>query len=196
MFWSLWGSGGRWIFRPQDSFHEVWAHPSPSHVLVSFSAGNSEEGKHPHILWSCGITAACSSLVISLGNSIWLFLLLYFPVRFWIGLSSDVAVMVVSSMAQDFIWESQSLFLDLFVCVCVCSTSWMCAAIKSPFRDFSLPYFPPLIRRNRYILFCLLMAVFILSIYGLNRSRVNTIWCQYSSNIVMQPSYIYDLFPL
>lgn len=33
----------------QHSFHEVWAPPSLSHLLVSFSGGNSREGKHPHI---------------------------------------------------------------------------------------------------------------------------------------------------
>lgn len=143
------------------------------------------------VLWN---QCCRSSLVISPGKSMWLFLLLYF--------SCQVLNRAQSRCSSDGCFYCGSGFhlrqlisISWFVCVCVCCTSWM-YAIKSPFRDFSLPHFPPLIRRNRYILFCLLMAVFMLSIYGLYRSRVNTIWCQYSSNIVMQPSYIYDLFPL
>lgn len=155
--------------------------------------------QHSHMVWLCGTSAAGFTLVISLGNFVWLFLLLQliFPVWFWIGLSAGAAVLFVSSTAQDFIWGSRSLFLDwsFFIIFSLCSTSLL-YDFKSLFRDFFLPHFPPLIKRNRYILFCLLMAVFSLSIYGLYRSRVNTIWCQYSSNIVMQPSYIYDLFPL
>lgn len=71
--------------------------------------------------------------------------------------------------------EAVDLYFLIFYYFFFCVALLYCMILNLPLEIFFLPHFPPLIKRNRYILFCLLMAVFSLSIYDLYRSRVNTI---------------------
>lgn len=92
-------------------------------------------------LWPCGISAAHSSLVLSLGNSICLSLLFYF---LWQLLSR------AQSRCNSGGWFQygsgfhlrESISMSWFICVCVCAALLECMLLNLPLEIFPSFIFP------------------------------------------------------